>query len=95
MGCYRGSIELDGVDIRRYKITDLISQMGIVTQEPILFNDSIANNISFGMENVTQEQIEDAAKIANAHEFILQTEQGYQTNIGDRGTKLPEVKDRE
>ena len=83
-----GSIELDGVDIRRYKITDLISQMGIVTQEPILFNDSIANNISFGMENVTQEQIEDAAKIANAHEFILQTEQGYQTNIGDRGTKL-------
>ena len=83
-----GSIELDGMDIRRYKIADLISQMGIVTQEPILFNDSIANNISFGMENVSQEQIEDAAKIANAHEFILQTEEGYKTNIGDRGAKL-------
>ena len=83
-----GSIELDGVDIRRYKIADLISQMGIVTQEPILFNDSIANNISFGMDNISQEQIENAAKIANAHEFILQTEQGYQTNIGDRGAKL-------
>lgn len=83
-----GSIELDGIDIRRYKIADLISQMGVVTQEPILFNDSIANNISFGMENVSQEQIEAAAKIANAHEFIMQTEEGYQTNIGDRGAKL-------
>ena len=83
-----GSIELDGIDIRRYKIADLISQMGVVTQEPILFNDSIANNISFGMENVLQEQIEAAARIANAHEFIMQTEEGYQTNIGDRGAKL-------
>lgn len=83
-----GSIELDGIDIRRYKIADLISQMGVVTQEPILFNDSIANNISFGMENVSQEQIEAAARIANAHEFIMQTEEGYQTNIGDRGAKL-------
>ncbi len=83
-----GSIELDGIDIRRYRIADLISQMGVVTQEPILFNDSIANNISFGMENVSQEQIEAAARIANAHDFIVQTEEGYQTNIGDRGAKL-------
>lgn len=62
--------------------------MGIVTQEPILFNDTIANNIALGTENATMEQIIEAAKIANAHDFILQKEEGYATNIGDRGNKL-------
>ncbi len=62
--------------------------MGIVTQEPILFNDTIANNIALSMDNATQEQIENAAKIANAHNFVLQKENGYETNIGDRGNKL-------
>ena len=62
--------------------------MGIVTQEAILFNDTVYNNIAFGMENVTQEDVERAAKIANAHDFVMQMEQGYQTNIGDRGAKL-------
>jgi subfamily B ATP-binding cassette protein MsbA len=62
--------------------------MGIVSQESILFNDTIYNNIAFGMEDATEEEIIAAAKVANAHEFILQTEHGYQTNIGDRGSKL-------
>jgi ABC-type multidrug transport system fused ATPase/permease subunit len=62
--------------------------LGIVTQEAILFNDTIYNNIVFGMENVTPDAVENAAKMANAHHFILQTESGYQTNIGDRGSKL-------
>ena len=62
--------------------------MGIVNQESILFNDSIFNNIAFGKTGVTREEVEDAARIANAHNFILETEQGYNTNIGDRGTKL-------
>ncbi|MGZ3834593.1 MAG: ATP-binding cassette domain-containing protein, partial [Mucilaginibacter sp.] len=62
--------------------------MGIVNQETILFNDTIFNNIAFGKTNVTQAEVEEAARIANAHNFILETENGYQTNIGDRGTKL-------
>jgi subfamily B ATP-binding cassette protein MsbA len=62
--------------------------MGIVTQEPILFNDTIANNISLGMDNATEDQIINAAKIANAHNFILQKENGYNTSIGERGNKL-------
>ncbi len=62
--------------------------MGIVNQEPILFNDTIFNNIAFGVENVTEEQVIAAAKIANAHDFIMEKEDGYQTNIGDRGCKL-------
>jgi subfamily B ATP-binding cassette protein MsbA len=62
--------------------------MGIVTQEPILFNDTIANNISLGMENASEDQVEAAAKVANAHNFILQKENGYQTSIGERGNKL-------
>jgi subfamily B ATP-binding cassette protein MsbA len=62
--------------------------MGIVTQESILFNDSIYNNIAFGKNNISKEQIELAAKTANAHEFILETENGYNTNIGERGSKL-------
>jgi subfamily B ATP-binding cassette protein MsbA len=83
-----GVILLDGIDIRQYKILQLRRLLGIVTQESILFNDTIYNNIAFGKENVTTEQIENAAKTANAHSFILETENGYQTNIGDRGNKL-------
>ncbi len=83
-----GSILLDGVDIREYNLKDLISLMGIVTQEAILFNDTVYNNISFGMEGVTKEDVVRAATIANADEFIVQMPQGYDTNIGDRGAKL-------
>ncbi len=83
-----GSISIDGVDIRRYRLEDLRSLMGIVSQEAILFNDSIYNNIVFGKKNVTSEQVEHAARIANAHDFIMATERGYATNIGDRGMKL-------
>lgn len=83
-----GEILLDGIDIRDYKIEDLRSLMGIVTQEAILFNDSVYNNIVFGMENVTEQDVINAAKIANAHNFISQMEHGYHTNIGDRGGKL-------
>ncbi len=83
-----GQILIDGVDIRDYKILDLRGLMGIVTQESILFNDTIGNNISFAKESVTKDQVEQAAKIANAHSFIIETESGYETNIGDRGSKL-------
>jgi subfamily B ATP-binding cassette protein MsbA len=83
-----GEILLDGQNIRRYRLRDLRNLMGIVSQEAILFNDSIYNNIVFGMEGVTQEQVEAAARAANAHDFILASEQGYHTNIGDRGSKL-------
>ncbi|MBO5700218.1 MAG: ABC transporter ATP-binding protein [Bacteroidales bacterium] len=83
-----GEILLDGKNIKDYKLESLISVMGIVTQEAILFNDTVFNNIAFGMENVTQDDVERAARIANAHDFIMQMENGYQTNIGDRGAKL-------
>ncbi|MEZ5057729.1 MAG: ABC transporter ATP-binding protein [Saprospiraceae bacterium] len=83
-----GSILIDGLDIREMTLHQLRSYLGIVSQEAILFNDSIYNNIVFGLENVSQEDVEAAAKIANAHDFILATESGYQTNIGDRGMKL-------
>ena len=83
-----GEILLDGINIKDYKLDSLISLMGIVTQEAILFNDTVYNNIAFGMENVREEDVIRAAKIANAHNFISQMEQGYQTNIGDRGAKL-------
>jgi len=83
-----GAILLDGKDIRNIKLNDLREQMGIVSQEAILFNESIFNNIAFGKKEVTEEQVIAAAKIANAHDFIKETEQGYQTNIGDRGMKL-------
>lgn len=84
----QGSILVDGVDIRDMKLSELNHLMGIVTQESILFNDSIFNNIAFGMKNVTEDAVIEAAKIANAHEFIVKMEQGYQSNIGDRGGKL-------
>lgn len=83
-----GSISIDGVDIRKIKLSDLNHLMGIVTQESILFNDTVFKNISFGNELATEEEVIEAAKIANAHEFIVKLEEGYHTNIGDRGTKL-------
>lgn len=83
-----GSITIDGIDIRDLKIENLRSLFGIVTQEPILFNDTIYNNIAFGCEDATLEDVKRAAKIANAHEFIEKMENGYQSNIGDRGGKL-------
>mgnify|MGYP000179838864 CR=1 FL=1 len=83
-----GSIRIDETDIRDIKLHDLRNLMGNVNQEPILFNDSFFNNIAFGVENVTEEAVIQAAKIANAHEFIIATEKGYHTNIGDRGDKL-------
>jgi subfamily B ATP-binding cassette protein MsbA len=84
----QGAILVDGVDIRDMKLSELNHLMGIVTQESILFNDSVFNNIAFGMNNVSEEAVIEAAKIANAHEFIVKMEQGYQSNIGDRGGKL-------
>ena len=84
----KGEILVDGVNIKDYSLFSLRSLMSIVTQEPILFNDTIANNIALGMDNATKQDIEDAAKIANAHSFIETKEAGYETNIGDRGMKL-------
>jgi subfamily B ATP-binding cassette protein MsbA len=83
-----GEVLLDGTNLKDYRLRDLRSLMGIVTQEPVLFNDTIFNNISFGMTGVTAEAVEQAARIAHAHDFILETPEGYQTNIGDRGVKL-------
>ena len=83
-----GTVSIDGKDIRGVRLRDLRSLMGNVNQDPILFNDTIYNNIAFGVENATREQVEAAAKIANAHEFIMEKEEGYETNIGDRGVKL-------
>lgn len=83
-----GKILIDGKDVRDCNIMDLRNLMGNVNQEAILFNDTIFNNITFGVENASPEEVENAARIANAHEFIMQTENGYQTNIGDRGSKL-------
>lgn len=83
-----GSISLDGTDIRELRVQDLRSLIGNVNQEAILFNDTIFNNIAFGVEGATMEQVVAAAKIANAHDFIMEKEEGYQTNIGDRGGKL-------
>ena len=83
-----GSITIDGKDIRDVKIKDLRSLIGNVNQEAILFNDTIFNNIAFGVEGATLEQVMEAAKIANAHDFIMEKEDGYFTNIGDRGAKL-------
>ncbi|MBI9068227.1 MAG: ABC transporter ATP-binding protein [Salinivirgaceae bacterium] len=84
----KGAIEIDGTDIRDMKIKSLRKLMGIVNQESILFNDSIFNNIAFGVESATLDEVIAAAKIANAHDFILETPNGYETNIGDRGGNL-------
>lgn len=84
----QGCIRIDGVDLRELQPRELIGLMGIVSQESILFNDSIFNNIAFGLSNVTQDEVRGAAVIANAHEFIAKMPEGYQTNIGDRGNRL-------
>ena len=84
----KGSITIDGIDLRNMRIKELRSFIGNVNQEAILFNDTIFNNIAFGVENATMEQVIEAAKIANAHDFIMEKEEGYMTNIGDRGVKL-------
>lgn len=83
-----GEVLIDGIDVRQLGIHDLRQLIGNVNQEAILFNDSFLGNITFGVENATMEQVEQAARIANAHDFIMQTEQGYNTNIGDRGGRL-------
>lgn len=83
-----GEITIDGTDIRKFSFYELRELMGNVNQDPILFNDTIYNNIAFGVENATREQVEAAARIANAHDFIMQSNNGYQTVIGDRGSKL-------
>ncbi len=86
--CTKGEIIIDGTPIKDYKISDLRGLMGIVTQESILFNDTVFNNIAFGLYNVEEEKVVEAARIANAHEFITELENGYHTFIGDRGCKL-------
>lgn len=86
--CTEGEILIDGIPIRNMVIEDLRGLMGIVSQETILFNDTIFSNIAFGMVNVSEEDVISAAKVANAHEFIEKMPDGYYTNIGDRGTKL-------
>lgn len=84
----KGEITVDGINIKDTKLQDVRALMGNVNQEAILFNDTFFNNIAFGVENATMEQVIEAAKIANAHDFIMATENGYQTNIGDRGGRL-------
>lgn len=84
----QGEVCIDGVSLKDYEIESLRKHMGVVTQESILFNDTIFNNIAFGLSNVSEEAVIQAAKIANAHDFIMQTENGYQTFIGERGSKL-------
>ena len=83
-----GEVLIDGINVKDLGIYDLRQLIGNVNQEAILFNDSFRNNISFGVDNATQQQIEEAAKIANAYDFIMQSEQGFDTNIGDRGGRL-------
>jgi subfamily B ATP-binding cassette protein MsbA len=83
-----GEVLIDGINIKEYSLHSVRDLMSIVTQEPILFNDTIANNIKLGKEGATDDDVIQAAKVANAHQFILHKEQGYATNIGDRGSKL-------
>lgn len=84
----KGQVLIDGKDIRDYKVSDLRGLMGIVNQDPILFNDTFFNNITFGVDSATEEEVIAAARVANAHEFIENTEQGYYSMVGDRGGKL-------
>ncbi|MEY4049837.1 MAG: hypothetical protein RL262_671, partial [Bacteroidota bacterium] len=83
-----GQLLIDGINIKNYSLHSLRKQISIVTQEPILFNDTIAANIALGKPEATEDEIIAAAKIANAHEFIVKLEEGYHTNIGDSGNKL-------
>jgi subfamily B ATP-binding cassette protein MsbA len=84
----KGEIKIDGIDLRKVELGSLRNLMGIVTQETILFNDTVWNNIAYGYENAAESRIYEAAKAANAHSFIMATPEGYQTIIGDRGVKL-------
>lgn len=86
--CDKGEILVDGKNIKDLTTNSIRKHIGVVTQESMLFNDTILNNIAFGLENITEQQIINAAKIANAHEFIMQFPNGYKSNIGDRGSKL-------
>ncbi len=88
MDTNQGSIVLDGVDVRDVRIKDLRYLMGIVSQTPILFNTSFRENIAFGIESADMEKVESAARIANAHDFIIETEQGYESSVGESGNKL-------
>ena len=83
-----GEIFVDGINIKDLKVYDLRAVMGNVNQEAILFNDTFYGNITFGVKDATMQQVEEAARIANAHDFIMESENGYETNIGDRGCKL-------
>jgi len=83
-----GEIKLDGINIKRYKISDLRGIFGIVNQDVMLFNDTVFNNITFGMDNKSKEEVIEAAKIAQAHDFIMELENGYDTILGDRGMRL-------
>jgi len=83
-----GDVLIDGISLRDYDFKSIRQHMGIVTQESILFNDTVLNNIAFGLDNVDEAQVARAAAIANAHEFIIQEPEGYQRTIGDRGSKL-------
>ncbi len=83
-----GELLIDGINIKEYSLKSVREQISIVTQEPILFNDTIANNILIGKQEANSSEIEDAATVANAHQFISRKENSYNTNIGDRGTKL-------
>ncbi|MDR0560178.1 MAG: ABC transporter ATP-binding protein/permease [Prevotellaceae bacterium] len=83
-----GELKIDGIDVKDYQPKELISLMGIVSQESILFNDTVFNNIAFGWENATEENVRKAAETANAHEFIVKLEKGYDTHVGDRGNRL-------
>ena len=83
-----GEVLIDGINVKDLDIHDLRQLIGNVNQEAILFNDTFFNNISFGVDNATQQQVEEAARIANADEFIKASENGYDTNIGDRGGRL-------
>jgi subfamily B ATP-binding cassette protein MsbA len=83
-----GQVLIDGIDVRKFRLHDLRKLMGIVSQQSILFNDSFFNNIAFGIYNVSEEQVIAAAKVANAHDFIMETANGYFTNVGDAGSKL-------
>ena len=83
-----GDIRIDGISIKDLKVKDLRGLIGLVTQESILFNDTVYNNIAFGRDDATYEQVEEAARVANAHDFVMELENGYETNIGDQGNKL-------
>ena len=83
-----GEILIDGINVKDFRLKSLRGLIGNVNQDAILFNDSFFNNIAFGVDNATMEQVVEAAKIANAHDFIMESEQGYDTNVGDRGCRL-------